>query len=58
MAQDKLRMPSSTAGITSYFDEYRSSIEFTPGHVIVFCIIVVLIVVALHMWAGAFLGLQ
>ena len=47
----------STAGITTYFDEYRSKIEFKPGHIIVFSIIAVLIVVALHIWVGGLLGI-
>jgi preprotein translocase subunit Sec61beta len=50
-------MPMSTAGITTYFDEYRSRIEFKPGHIIIFSIIVVMIVVALHIWAAGILGI-
>ena len=49
-------MPMSTAGITTYFEEYRSKIEFKPAHIIVFSIIVILIVVALHIWATGLLG--
>ena len=58
MAQEKTRMPMSTAGITTYFDDYRSKIEFQPGTVIIMCVVVVLVAVALHMWAGGFLGLS
>lgn len=50
-------MPMSTAGITSYFEEYKSKIEFKPGHIIIFSVIVVLIVIALHIWGSSFLGL-
>ena len=50
-------MPMSTAGITTYFEDYHSKIEFKPGTVIIFSVIVVLIVVALHIWASGFLGL-
>ena len=57
MAKDSTRMPMSTAGITSYFEDYKSKIEIKPGHVIVFSVIVILIIVALHMWGSAFLGL-
>jgi len=57
MAQEKSRMPMSTAGITTYFEEYRSKIEFKPGHIIVFSIVVILIVVALHLWGTGLLGL-
>jgi len=58
MAKDKTRMPMSTAGITTYFEDYRSKIEFKPGTVIIMCIAVVLVAVALHMWAGGILGLS
>jgi preprotein translocase subunit Sec61beta len=57
MAQDKTRMPMTSAGITSYFEEYRSKIEFKPAHIIVFSVIVIMIVVALHIWAAGILGL-
>lgn len=56
MAQERTRMPMSTAGITTYFEEYRSKIEFKPGHVIVMAVVIILIIVALHLWAGAFLA--
>lgn len=50
-------MPMTSAGITSYFEEYRSKIEFKPAHIIVFSVIVIMIVVALHIWAAGILGL-
>jgi len=56
MAKDRVNMPMSTAGITRYFDDYHSKIEFKPGHILVFAFIVILIVVALHMWGGALLA--
>jgi preprotein translocase subunit Sec61beta len=56
MAKESTRMPMGSAGITTYFDEYRSKIEFKPGHVIVMAIVIILIIVALHLWAGAFLA--
>ncbi len=58
MAKDKSRMPMSTAGITSYFEEYRSRIEIKPGIVIVFSVIVMLVVVALHIWGSGLLGIS
>jgi len=49
MAQDnKIRMPSGQGGITRYFDEYKSKIEFPPSSVIVMVIIVIIIVIILH----------
>jgi preprotein translocase subunit Sec61beta len=56
MAKDKTRMPMSTAGITTYFEDYKSKIEFKPGHIIIFSIVVVLVVVALHIWGTGLLG--
>jgi len=56
MAKDNVRMPSSTAGITSYYDEYRSKLQIQPGHVILIAILVILIVTALHLWGSGFLG--
>ena len=50
-------MPMSTAGITTYFEEYRSKIEFKPGHIIIFSVVVILIVIALHIWAAGILGI-
>ncbi len=58
MAKDKSRMPMSTAGITSYFEEYRSRIEIKPGIVIIFSVIVMLVVVALHIWGSGLLGIS
>jgi preprotein translocase subunit Sec61beta len=48
MARDKISMPSSTAGITRYFDDYRSKIELKPGHVIIIVCVVILIEILLH----------
>ena len=48
MAKDKVRMPSSGAGITRYFDDYRSKIEFKPGHIIILVAIVIIIELILH----------
>ncbi len=50
MAKDnRVRMPSSGAGITQYFDDYKSSIEFKPEHVVIFAVVV--IIIELLLWA-------
>jgi len=49
-------MPTSTAGITRYFDDYRSKISFKPGHIIVLSLIVVMIIVFLHLYGYKMLG--
>lgn len=50
-------MPSSGAGITRYFDDYKSKIEFKPGHIIVMTIIVMIVVILLHIYGQGFLGM-
>jgi len=51
--KDRIAMPSSGAGITRYFDEYKSKIEFKPQYIIVLVILVILIEVFLHLNAGS-----
>jgi preprotein translocase subunit Sec61beta len=57
MPPDRISMPTSTAGITRYFDEYKSKIEFKPGHIIVLTILVIIIILLLHIYGGAWIGL-
>lgn len=56
MAKDKVNMPMSTAGLTRYFEDYKSKIEFKPGYVIIFSILVVIIIALLHFLLGGKLG--
>jgi len=56
MAKDQMRMPMSTAGITSFNEGYGSRIVLKPGHIIVMIVVVMLVVVALHLWASGFLA--
>ena len=48
MAKDSIRMPSSTAGITSYSDEEESLIKIPPTYVVAIIIIMIIIVAVLH----------
>ena len=57
MAKESTRMPMSTAGITTYFEDYKSKIEFKPGHIIVFSVVVIIVIIVLHIWGSSFLGL-
>ncbi|MFH1648943.1 MAG: preprotein translocase subunit Sec61beta [Candidatus Woesearchaeota archaeon] len=53
MAKDnKISMPSSMAGITRYFDDYKSKIEFKPMHILILIVAVMVIEILLH--AGLF----
>ena len=57
MAQDRVSMPSSSAGITRFFDDYRSRIEIKPGHVVVIAILVVVVIILLNAYLGPVFGL-
>ncbi len=57
MAKDKIRMPSSMGGLVSYNEEYHSKLIFKPAYVIVFCIIIMIIAITLHIYGNAWLGL-
>jgi preprotein translocase subunit Sec61beta len=57
MPQDKISMPSSTAGITRFFDEYHSKITIKPTMVIVFTILVMVIEIILYIYGYQILGL-
>ena len=57
MARDnRVSMPTSTAGITRYFDEFKSRIRIKPGHVIIISIVVALIILMMHTYGDALLG--
>ena len=56
MAKDnKIRMPSGQGGLTRYFDEVKSKVEFSPGAVIVLSVVIMIIVLLLHYFGGQFL---
>ena len=57
MADKRVQMPTSTAGLTRYFDDYKSKIEFKPGLIIILAIVVMVIVIFLHLYGGKMLGL-
>jgi preprotein translocase subunit Sec61beta len=58
MSDKKVNMPASTAGLTRFFEDYRSKIEFKPGHVIILAVVIMLITIALHVYGSALLGLS
>ncbi len=49
-------MPASTAGLTRYFEDYRSKIEIKPAYVIVLAVLVMLVVILLNVYGSAMLG--
>lgn len=58
MAHDnKISVPSSGAGITRYFDDYKSKITFKPGHIIILCVVVLIVMILLHAFGSSILGI-
>lgn len=45
-----MTMPSGMGGLVRYFDEYKSKIEFKPGHIIVLVIIVIIVAILLNIY--------
>jgi preprotein translocase subunit Sec61beta len=56
--QEKVSMPSSQGGLVRYFEEYRSKIEFKPGYIILFVILIIIIEIILHTQGFRLLGLS
>ncbi|MFA6461462.1 MAG: preprotein translocase subunit Sec61beta [Candidatus Woesearchaeota archaeon] len=56
MSDDKIRMPSGQGGLIRYFDEYKSKVEFSPGVVIVMCLVVIAILILLNFFGSSILG--
>lgn len=57
MAQDKISLPSGTAGLTRFSEVSSSKMEFSPGGVIVLTLIVMLIIIVLHSFGKGWFGL-
>lgn len=57
MANDRIQMPSGMGGLVRYFDEYRSKIEFKPGHIIIICVVIILLMLFLHAFGSKWIGL-
>ncbi|MEM4282294.1 MAG: SEC61-beta family protein [Candidatus Woesearchaeota archaeon] len=47
---EKIQMPTSTAGLTRYFDDYSSKFEIKPGHVVLLAVVITALVIILHIW--------
>jgi len=57
MSQQKMQMPSGMGGLVRYFDEYKSKVEFKPGHIVTLCVVVIIIMFLLYNFGSTFLGL-
>ncbi|MBI2655462.1 preprotein translocase subunit Sec61beta [Candidatus Woesearchaeota archaeon] len=58
MAQDRISMPSGMGGLVRYFDEYKSKIKFKPGHIIILCAVVILIMLFLYTYGNSLIGIR
>jgi len=57
MARDnKIRMPQGQGGLTRYFDEFKSKVEFSPAAVIVLSIVIMIIIILLHYFGSGWFG--
>lgn len=57
MANNKVNMPSSGAGITRYFEDSKSNIEISPGQIIILCIVVIIALLILHSMGHQWFGI-
>lgn len=54
MSRDnQVRMPSSSAGVLSFYDEERSSVRLRPQHVVIL-IVLVAVAIAILNYTGLF----
>ena len=59
MAKDnKVRMPSSGAGITTFYEGVSSAIQLKPAHVIVLIVLVIVIEAFLYTQGYQLLGIS
>ena len=58
MAQDRISMPQGMGGLVRYFDEYKSKIKFKPGHIIVLCAVVMIIMLLLYSYGNRLIGIR
>jgi len=52
---NKVQMPSSGAGLTRYFEDYKSRIELKPGHVIILVAVILIVIIILHLQGASLL---
>ena len=50
-------MPSGIGGLVRYFDEYRSKIEFKPGHIIILAVVIMVIMFFLYIYGNRLFGI-
>ncbi len=59
MSKDnRIRMPASGGGLVNYYDENTSKVHFKPSHIIILTAAVLFVLLILHNYGYALLGLQ
>lgn len=54
---NKVSMPSSQGGLVRYFDDYKSKIEFKPGYIVLFVVLIILLEIVLHQYGNSLFGI-
>lgn len=49
-------MPASTAGITQYWDDVKTSISMKPEYVIVFAVLIIILELLLQVYGSGIFG--
>lgn len=53
---DRVRMPASTAGITTYWDEVKTKVELRPSHVVILAVVIIVIELLLQAFGTGIFG--
>ena len=53
---DRIRLPSSTAGITQYWDDVKTKVELKPVHVVALVVIIIVLEILLQVYGTSFFG--
>ena len=56
-SNSNIQMPSSGAGLTRYFGDYKSKLELAPGHVIVLAVLIAALAILLKLYGKGWFGL-
>ncbi len=57
MADKSVQMPSSGAGLTRYFDDAKTKVEFKPGHIVALAVVVMVLIILLQLYGKGLFGI-
>ena len=52
MADNKVQLPSGMGGLVRYSEHSTTKVQFKPGTVIIFIVLIIIIEILLHMYGG------